>query len=559
MSKVIRINMTELEITSHEASPKYVQLGGRALSSHIIATEVPPTSHPLSSVNKLVFAPGLLAGTLAPNSGRLSVGAKSPLTEGIKESNVGGTAAQKLARLDIKAIIIEGVPKDKNLHIIKVGKEGASIIPEADLFGKLNYDTTKNLFDKFGDKVSIICLGPAGEMQMAAASIAVTDPEGHPSRHAARGGLGAVMGTKGIKAIVIDDDDIKTPEAYKRETFREACREFSKNILELKATKLLSQYGTVGGLPYMSKLGTLPTRNYKSGSFESMNKIGGKGIAEMNTARGGSFGHICMPGCIVRCSNIIHDKNGKFLTAGFEYESSAMLGANLGIEDLDIVFAMEKLCDNLGLDTMEIGAALGIVAEAGIFSFGEGKRALTLLQEVGEGTVLGRVIGQGAKITARVFSIERVPVVKGQAIPAHDPRREIGTGIGYATSPQGADHTGIIIFQNLSPSEMIEMSRQKQIETCVYDSVGICQMAEPTLEIMTRLINSFYGWNWSLDDITNLGRTVLKEEVGFNRKAGLGPETDKLPNFCKEEQLPPHQGTFDINEEQIENFWDFIM
>lgn len=266
-----------------------------------------------------------------------------------------------------------------------------------------------------------------------------------------------------------------------------------------------------------------------------------------------------MPGCIVRCSNIIHDKNGNFLTAGFEYESSAMLGANLGIEDLDIVFAMEKLCDNLGLDTMEIGAALGIVAEAGIFSFGEGKRALTLLQEIGKGTVLGRVIGQGAKITARVFSIERVPVVKGQAIPAHDPRREIGTGIGYATSPQGADHTGIIIFQNLSPSEMIEMSRQKQIETCVYDSVGICQMAEPTLEIMTRLINSFYGWNWSLDDITNLGRTVLKEEVEFNRRAGLGPETDKLPNFCKEEQLPPHQGTFDINEEQIENFWDFIM
>ncbi len=551
MEKMMRINMDNLQAKMEDTPIEFTRLGGRGLSSHIIQTEVPPTCHPLSKANKLIFAPGLLAGSIAPNSGRLSVGAKSPLTGGIKEANVGGTAGHKLGRLGIKAVIVEGKPVEDSLYIIKLDKDGIDIIPCPELVGLGNYETTVKLLQAHGKKAGIICIGPAGEMRLAAASVAMTDPEGRPSRHAARGGLGAVMGAKKIKALVIDDGATQVRQAKEKTGFQEVCRAFTKDILEHKATGLFSKYGTVGGLSYLSKIGALPTRNFSAGSFEGNAQIGGKGVAELNATRGGSFGHICMPGCVVRCSNVMHDKDGKFLTAGFEYESSAMLGANLGIDDLDVVMNLEKMCDNLGLDTMEMGAALGVAGDAGVLTFGDGPGALKLLEEVSQGTVLGRVLGQGAAITARVFGLSRVPVVKGQAIPAHDPRKEIGTGIGYATNPQGADHTGVIIFHAENTAEMVEISRQKQINTCAYDSMGLCQMAEPTPEVMAKLVNSFYGWNWSVEDVATLGKSVLEEELAFNRDAGLGPATDRLPDFFKDEALSPHKGTFTVSDEEI--------
>jgi aldehyde:ferredoxin oxidoreductase len=557
MSKLIRIDMSKVNAKVVNTPTKFSRFGGRALSSHIIATEVPPTSHPLSQNNKLIFAPGLLAGTAAPNSGRLSVGAKSPLTGGIKEANVGGTAGHMLGRLGIKAIIIEGQPKNEDRYVVKVDKKGVEIVPSRELAGCGNYATVAELQKKFGQKAGIFCIGPAGEMKLAAASVAMTDPDGRPSRHAARGGLGAVMGSKGIKAIVIDGSGAKLRQAKKKTRFQEVCRAFTQEIMGHKATGLFSKYGTVGGLAYLSKIGALPTRNFSSGSFEGDTQIGGKGVAELNATRGGSFGHVCMPGCVVRCSNVMHDKDGKFLTAGFEYESSAMLGANLGIDDLDTVMNLEKMCDDLGLDTMETGAALGVLGDAGLFTFADGERALELLENIGQGTILGRVLGQGAAITARVFGISRVPVVKGQAVPAHDPRKEIGTGIGYATNPQGADHTGVIIFHAENTAEMIELSRQKQINTCAYDSMGLCQMTEPNPAVMADLVNSFYGWNLKPDDVAELGKSVLKKELAFNRAAGLSPATDRLPDFFKEEKLTPHQGIFDVSEVEIEKVLKF--
>jgi aldehyde:ferredoxin oxidoreductase len=557
MDKTIRINMSDLKAEVEDTPPEFTKLGGRGLSSHIIYSEVPPTCHPLSKANKLIIAPGLLAGSTAPNSGRLSVGAKSPLTGGIKEANVGGTAAHRLSRLGIKAIIIKGKPSDGSFYVVKVDNKGVEIIPANHLAGLGNYATCSALHQEHGEKVAILCIGPAGEMRLAAASVASTDPEGRPSRHAARGGLGAVMGAKGVKAVVVDDAGTKVCEAKNKTHFQEVCRAFTKEILASKGTDLISKYGTVGGLAYMSKIGTLSTRNFTAGSFEGGSKIGGKGVAELNATRGGSFGHVCMPGCVVRCSNVMHDKDGNFQTAGFEYESSALLGANLGIDDLDTVMTLEKMCDDLGLDTMETGVALGMANDAGIFNFGDAARAVELLQEIGQGTALGRVLGQGAEITARVFGLSRVPVVKGQGMPAHDPRTELGTGIGYATSPQGADHTGVIIFQAEDTAEMVEVSRQKQFTTCAYDSMGLCQMTEPELEVMANLVNAFYGWNWEPEDVAAMGRSVLKEELAFNRAAGLGPATDRLPDFFKEEALLPNETVFDVPEDEIAKVLDF--
>jgi aldehyde:ferredoxin oxidoreductase len=557
MNRVIRVDMNDLKTTLEDTPTELAHLGGRALISHVIYSEIPPTSHPLGKRNKLIVAPGLLAGSTAPNSGRLSIGAKSPLTGGTKEANVGGTAAQKLGRLGVKALIVGGKPAKGSVYVIKVDKNGADIIPAQELAGLGNYDTTARLHGAHGDKVAILCIGPAGEMCMTAASVASTDPEGRPSRHAARGGLGAVMGAKGVKAIVIDDAGTKAPEARDKTTFREISKAFAQEIRERKATVLFSQFGTVGGLAYLSKIGALPTRNFSAGSFEGDSKIGGKGVAELNAARGGSFGHVCMPGCVVRCSNVMHDKDGKFLTAGFEYESSAMLGANLGLDDLDTVMALEKMCDDLGLDTMEVGAAIGVAQEAGLYTFGDGARILVLMREIAQGTVLGRVLGQGAEVTARVFGISRVPTVKGQAVPAHDPRKEIGTGIGYATSPQGADHTGVIIFHAEDTAEMVTTSRQKQLTTAAYDSVGLCQMTDPSLEVMAKLLGSFYGWNWTAEDVAEMGRAALRKELAFNRNAGLGRATDRLPEFFEEEALAPHEGTFNVPTDEFEKVLKF--
>lgn len=551
MDKTVRINMDNLHAKIENAPVEFARLGGRALSSHLICAEVTPTCHPLSKANKLIFAPGMLAGSIAPNSGRLSIGAKSPLTGGIKEANVGGTAGHKLGRLGIKAIIVDGKPVEESLYIIKLDKDGVDIIACPELIGLGNYETTAKLLQTYGKKAGIICIGPAGEMRLSAAGVAITDPEGRPSRHAARGGLGAVMGSKKIKALVIDDNATQIRQAKDETGFQQICRAFAKAILDHKATGLFSKYGTVGGLSYLSKIGALPTRNFSAGSFEGNAKIGGKGVADLNATRGGSFGHVCMPGCVVRCSNVMHDKDGRFLTAGFEYESSAMLGANLGIDDLDAVMHLEKMCDDLGLDTMEMGAALGVACDAGILTFGDGRGAIKLLEEVRKGTALGRVLGQGAAITARVFGLSRVPVVKGQAIPAHDPRKEIGTGIGYATNPQGADHTGVIIFNAENRAEMVEISRQKQMNTCAYDSMGLCQMAEPTPEVMAKLTNSFYGWDWTAEDVAEFGKSVLEKELAFNRDAGLGPSTDRLPDFFKNEALSPHEGIFDVPDGDI--------
>lgn len=540
--------MGRKEIRVERPSGEYERLGGRGLSSHIIYREVPPECHPLGKRNKLVFAPGLLAGTAAPNSSRLSIGAKSLLTGGIKEANVGGVSGYKLGRLGIRAIVLEGV-SDGDFSILRVTRDGAELNLANELKGLGNYELCSKLAQKYGD-VGILCIGPCGEMRMGAASVASTDPEGRPSRHAARGGLGAIMGAKGLKAIIIDDSGLKLREPKDKEGFQNICKEFTKRIVERKSTQLLSKFGTVGGLTFINKIGALPTRNFRSGSFEAAEKIGGRGVSEINAKRGGSFGHICMPGCVVRCSNVMHNKDGVFLTAAFEYESAAMLGANLGIDDLDSVMMLERMCDDFGIDTMEMGVTLGVACDAGLMDFGDGRRALELINEVGQGTVLGRVLGQGAEITGRIFGISRVPVVKGQGIPAHDPRREKGTGIGYSVSPQGADHTGIVIFQEDDPEKLAQLAKEKQMLVAAYDSMGFCQWAEPDARTMAGLLKTFYGWNWTEEDVMKMGREIIKKEMQFNRAAGLGPGTDTLPEFMCEESLPPHNKVFDVPEEE---------
>ena len=230
MDRILRVNMTDLTTKIESVPSEWAGHGGRGLTSTIVAAEVPPTCHPLGPNNKLVFAPGLLTGTPAANSGRLSAGAKSPLTGTIKESNAGGTSAQLLARLGYKAIIIEGLPKNLDTwYNVHIDKDGATITEETELVGKNNFAVIEALDSKFGKKIGIITIGRAGEFKMASANMSVKDPDGKIRSHG-RGGLGAVMGSKKIKYITISGEGAPGIKIADPDKFKAAARIFAKNI-----------------------------------------------------------------------------------------------------------------------------------------------------------------------------------------------------------------------------------------------------------------------------------------------------------------------------------------
>ncbi|MGI6412726.1 MAG: aldehyde ferredoxin oxidoreductase N-terminal domain-containing protein [Syntrophomonadaceae bacterium] len=396
MAKIVRVNVTRGEVSIEAVPESYRMLGGRGLTSRIVLDEVDPNCEPLGGLNKLVIAPGLLTGTNAPSSARISIGAKSPLTGGIKESNAGGTVARKLARLGIKAIIIEGKPLDKSSYILNINNHEISLLPAQDLSGLGNYETVARLQEKYGANIGVISIGQAGEAKMSNASVAITDMEGLPTRHCGRGGMGAVMGSKGIKAIIVDDSGSSQLliEIEDKEGFNEICRSLAKTLIETKVG--LKNFGTAGLVDPTAAVGAFPTRNYSRGYFENKDKINGKALQDLIVERGGKYGHSCSPGCVIRCSNVVHDAEGKYLTSGLEYETIGLCGSNLEVDSLDVISAINYKCDDYGIDTMETGAAIGVAMEAGIAKFGDGEAAIKLVDEIGNNTLTGRILGQGS-------------------------------------------------------------------------------------------------------------------------------------------------------------------
>jgi aldehyde:ferredoxin oxidoreductase len=578
MDKILRINM------GPEGEPKvsegpigdYAGLGGRALTSALVAKEVPPLCHPLGKNNKLVIAPGLLSGTAAAVSGRLSVGCKSPLTGGIKEANAGGQPSQMLARLGYAAIVLEGKPKEDNLYKVYINKDGVKITPDNSLCMVGNYDLVEKMKGEYGDKIACISIGPAGEMKMAAASVACTDMELRPTRHAGRGGVGAVMGAKGVKVIVIDDAGTKMRSPKDREKFKAATKEWVDGLKKNPTTgEGLPAYGTNVLTNVINEAGSYPTHNFMWGRFDGCSKISGETQAETETSRGGSATHGCHRGCIIKCSGIFVDKDGHYITKQPEYETVWAHGGNCGIDDLDAIAQLDRLDDDYGLDTIEMGATIAVAMEAGVAKFGDAKAAINLVKEVGKGTPLGRILGSGAAVTGKVFGVERVPVVKGQAMPAYDPRGIMGIGVTYATSTMGADHTaGYAVATNimnvggsldpLKPEGQAELSRNLQIATAAVDSTGMCLFVafplldQPeTFQALIDMINAFYGLELTGDDVTELGKSVLKNEREFNKQAGFTSEHDRLPEYFQKEALPPHNITFQVKNGDLDQVFNW--
>jgi len=570
--KLLRINMSSQEAKFEDVSEKYLPLGGRALTSQLLFDEVPPQCNPLREFNKIVIAPGLLSGTNAPSSGRLSFGGKSPLTCGIKEANAGGICSQKIASLDIKAIVVEGMPKEKGTWIAKVSPSGAELFAANELAGKGTYEVTAILRERFGSKVGVICNGPAGEMMLAGAGIATNDGDGNSSRYAGRGGLGAVLGSKGLKAIVIDSPATFGAPVKHKERFMAAAKKFADILIQHPVTGTgLPQFGTNVLMNVISEAGALPVRNFSNvGRYEHANDVGGESLAAIATARGGKATHACHPGCVIRCSNAYPMPDGK-VCSPVEYETAWAFGPNLDIKDLDIIAKLNYICNDAGLDTIEAGVALGVLMESGAIAFGDSQAAIAALSEVAQGTPAGRILGNGAAFTGKAYGVTRVPTVKGQGLPAYDPRSCKGQGVTYATSPMGADHTaGYAVTANIlkvggfvdpTKSEgQVELSRNLQVATAAIDATGLCLfVAFPVLDnpeglpTIVEMLNAQYDLALTVDDVITLGKNILKTELAFNAGAGLSKADDRLPEFFYTDKLAPHNTVFDVSDAELDS------
>jgi len=578
MRKLIRVDMTKGKVQIDDLSQEYSLLGGRGLTSTIVAREVPPLCHPLDPANKLVVAAGLLAGTTCANSGRLSIGGKSPLTGGIKESNVGGNVAIKLGKLQIAGVVLEGQAAAGKLLYLLVNKDGAQLLPADEYKGLKNYDLASKLQDKYGKKVGIVSIGPAGEMRFSAASVAVTSTNGTPSRHAGRGGMGAVMGSKGMKAIVVDDKEAPGVTYEDKEAFKEAAAVFRDALREHPVTKPgggLAVYGTNVLTNIINEAGGFPTRNFTEGQFEGAQKISGETMHDVIKERGGNPTHSGCSTCIIQCSNEFVDKDKNYVTSALEYETIWANGANCGIDDLDAIAQIDRLCDDYGLDTIETGCAVAVAMHAGVKAFGDAAGAIELINEIGKGSPLGRILGNGTAVTGQAFGVSHVPVVKRQSLPAYDPRAVKGIGVTYATTTMGADHTaGYAVATNilkvggfvdpLKPEGQADLSRNLQIATAGVDAAGLCVFVAfavldiaSGLEAIPKMLNAQYGLNLTLDDVMEYGKQILKTEIEFNKAAGFTPSDDRLPEFFKKEPLTPHNVVFDVKDEELDKVLDF--
>ncbi len=583
--KILRIDMTSLKAKYEEVPQKWTRWAGRGLTSMVVFDEVEPTCHPLGPNNKLVIAPGWVTGTpAAPSSGRTSFGAKSPLTGGIKESNAGGLSGQMIAKLGLAAIIVEGQPADGKWYTVVVTKDGVKFEDASALVGMGMYKVDEVLWEKY-PKTAVIGIGPAGEMKLSNAGISVNDMENRPGRYAGRGGLGAVMGARGIKAMIIDDTGGPGVEIVNMDLFKQGRKKLTESIQEHALTKKgggLNSFGTAILINILNEAGGLPTRNFSAGQFEGAAKISGERIAEVVEERcadgkgEGTTGHGCHPGCIIKCSNIYPDESGEHLVSCLEYETAWALGANCGVDSLDWIAQMTRECNDIGLDTIESGNTLAIAMEAGVIEFGDGAAAMDLLSEVAKGTPMGRIIGQGVEATAKAFGVHRVPTCKGQSMPAYEPRAVKGIGVTYATTPMGADHTaGYTIapeiagvsgkLDPLSDEGKAELSLTFQAATAFIDSSGYCLfIAFPILDIakgwsgMAETVSGVTGLNITDGDVIPMGKEVLKVERLFNEHAGFTSADDRPPEFMRYEKLPPHNVVWTITDEQLNSVYSWV-
>ena len=563
MRRYLHINLNDRSIETDELEGEAVVRAGRHLIAKTLLERGVATVNPLGPDNPLIFSAGPFAGSNFSNANRLSIGCKSPLTGGIKEANSGGTFAFALGQLEIAGFTLYGASDD--WVVIRIPKEGKITFEDAAPYlGKGNIEAAALLHEKYGAKVSLGLCGPVGEYQGLVAGIAFTDPEGRPVRIAARGGVGAVMGSKKVKAIVVDRD--KMPTFHDRKALMGKVREYNKMLDVDAAIATLRDLGTAMVGDITNTIGGMPVNNFSSGQqIDTANgifKLGGEHIREITLERGGEPTHACMPGCLIRCSNVYVGADGEEIVSPLEYETLGLMGTNCGLQDPDDVARLNHIANDLGVDSIEIGATLGVLMEAGQGAFGDPVFMADALQDIREGTERGKILAQGTARVGEHYNVARVPVIKKQGISAYDPRVIEVTGISMMVTAQGADHTTgnlpTYACDGKTTEELTAASLDVQALCATADSLGLCvfgrSVTNANIDFMIAALNEAHDAGLEPAFYRRIGYETLRDEWEFNRQAGFTEEDDELPDFFYDEPLAPtgksaRHHTADVNRE----------
>jgi aldehyde:ferredoxin oxidoreductase len=552
MKKILRINLRTKKVTYEDASREYLETGGRGLIAKIMLNEVNPLCDPLGRENKLIIANGLLTGTNVSSASRIAIGAKSPLTGGIKESNGGGITAMWLASLGIKALVVEDIPEEDEWYYIRINKDECSLEPAGQYKGMGTFEFCEKMLDKYPD-CAVTCIGQAGERLYNIAGIATMDKEKRPNRYSGRGGLGAVMGSKKLKGIVVEEKG--TVEIKNKEKYNKILKEYSAIVLNAPTTVSYKTFGTAAMVRNANDLTGLPVTNFKGAKFEHAEEISGQSLYELIKERGGEgkTAHACMPGCIIQCSNVVPDEEGKTIVSPLEYETIGLMGSNLGIGDLDTIAKLNAVCNDLGVDTIETGAVMGMAMEAGIVEFGDNEAALNLLDEIKTGTELGKLLGEGTLIAGKALGVKNIPVINGQAISAYDPRAIKAMGVTFATSPMGADHTyGPVV----KAEDAVKASKAAQIMMAKIDCLGLCMFLRGAIaehmDLVVDLINAVHGWDLDMDWLEDIALEAIRDEHKFNELAGFSKEDYRMPKAFTNRKIQSTNQVFDIDKDELD-------
>ncbi|HSO13028.1 MAG TPA: aldehyde ferredoxin oxidoreductase N-terminal domain-containing protein, partial [Anaerolineales bacterium] len=329
-SNIWRVNVREQTLNLESVPESWKRLGGRGLLARILLDEVDAKCDALGAGNKLIFAPGLLVGHMLSSTDRISVGGKSPLTGGIKEANAGGRTGLHMATMGIHALIIEDLPEAEGFWVLHLSLDGAKWEKADELAGSGVYAAASKLLEKYDDKVAIALIGPGGEMKMKSAGIQNIDKDKIPSRIAARGGLGAVMGSKGLKAIVFDNAGGQKPPIVNPEAFKVAQKDYTKSVMEHPQSITYRDYGTAAMTQLTQRFAAIPVRNFSRGTFDEVEKVSGEALREFTLTRGrpSDPSHACMAGCTIKCSNVFGGEDGKVIVSPLEYETIGLMGTN---------------------------------------------------------------------------------------------------------------------------------------------------------------------------------------------------------------------------------------
>ncbi|WZL72487.1 aldehyde ferredoxin oxidoreductase family protein [Clostridiaceae bacterium 35-E11] len=575
-SKVLRVNLTDGTIKKEPLNLEDAKLylGARGLGTKIFMDEVSPDVDPFSSENKIIFMTGPLTGTFAASAGRYEVVTKAPLTGTIGASNSGGHFGPELKFAGYDGIIFEG--KAEKPVYIYIDDDEVKIKDAQHLWGKTVFETTDTLLDETEEDVRVACIGPAGEKGVLFATI-MNDKH----RAAGRSGLGAVMGSKNLKAVVVRGS--KSVKVAQPQAFLEACVDARSKLKAHPVTgEGLPTYGTQILVNILNQTGALPTRNWKDGGyFENAEDTSGEALTEKYLVRNkGCFG------CSIGCGRVTKIPDGKFMGFGEgpEYEAGWSYGADCGVKDLAAICKANFICNELGMDPITMGSTIACVMEmyeknilskeelGREISFGDAEAVVDFTKMTGYREGFGDKMAQGSYRMAESYGHPELSMsVKKQEMPAYDGRGVQGMGLEYATSNRGGCHVrGYLtspevlgIPEKLDPLVTTDKAQWLKIFqdlTGVVDSSGICLFTTFGIGLpeIAAMLKTALGWDCSDEEILKIGERIWNLERKFNLEAGFTKDDDTLPKRLLKEPLPsgPAKGKVVELEKMLSEYYE---